>query len=113
MDPIVARRLRRSRTGRFPPPPVQAFDETEGKTEAMSMSDPLLPHSSHDDDRTVAAEPGGEGAPLPQADEEPDVLTGADENAGSDARPREDPPFRTPVAGDSLTPDQLAAEIED
>jgi len=80
----------------------------------MSMSEPLLPHPANDDDdRTVAAEPGGEGAPLPASTEEPDVLPGSDEGDSSDAVAPEDPPFRTPAAGDSLTAEQLAAELED
>jgi hypothetical protein len=80
------------------------------------MSEPLLPspaHPAQDDDRTVAAEPGGEGAPLPRSDEDPDVITGAGEPDADGARSRQDPPFRTPAAGDSLTPDQLAAETDD
>ncbi|WP_159084896.1 hypothetical protein [Planctomonas deserti] len=89
----------------------------------MSMSEPLLPHSARDDERVAAAEPGGEGAPLPGADEEPDVLPDAEEHAAAQndapddattsARPRQDPPFRTPVRGDSLTPDRRAAETGD
>ena len=91
----------------------------------MSMSEPLLPHPAQDDEGIPAAEPGGEGAPLPASQEEPDVLPGApgaadDGAAESDAadddaaeRPRQDPPFRTPVAGDSLSPERLAAETQD
>ena len=89
----------------------------------MSMSEPLLPHPARDDEGVAAAEPGGEGAPLPGADEEPDVLPGAEEHATAqsdapddattNARPRQDPPFRTPVPGDSLTPDRLVAETGD
>ncbi len=79
----------------------------------MSMSEPLLPHPAQDDDRTVAAEPGGEGAPAPESPEEPDVLTGPDQtdDAGADTRPN--PLFRTPVPGDSLSADELAAETGD
>ena len=89
----------------------------------MSMSEPLLPHPAQDDEGVVAAEPGGEGAPLPGSDEEPDVLPGAHEDGAAEGdalnddadvsgtvRSRKDPPFRTPVAGDSLSPDRLAAE---
>ena len=84
----------------------------------MSMSEPLLPHPAQDDEGVVAAEPGGEGAPLPSSDEEPDVRPGAEEggtaeNEAAAARPRPDPPFRTPVAGDSLSPERLAAETQD
>ncbi|MFD3443570.1 hypothetical protein ACFDTO_03090 [Microbacteriaceae bacterium 4G12] len=88
----------------------------------MSMSEPLLPHPAQDDEGIAAAEPGGEGAPLPGSDDEPDVLPGADEHRtaddaanddGTGVRPRQDPPFRTPVPGDSLSPDRLAAETED
>jgi len=79
----------------------------------MSMFEPLLPHPAQDDDRTVAAEPGGEGAPLPEADEEPDVLAGADEDDSTEAPSRQDPPFRTPVAGDTVSAEQLAAETGD
>ncbi|WP_150306539.1 hypothetical protein [Planctomonas psychrotolerans] len=80
----------------------------------MSMSEPFLPHPSHDD-RTAAAEPGGEGAPLSQSAEEPDLLGG--ENEPSTPEPdldeREDPPFRTPQAGDSVDEDELRTDLSD
>ncbi len=51
----------------------------------MSMSEPLLPHPAQDDQGIAAAEPGGEGAPLPGSAEEPDVLPGVDEDDAAES----------------------------
>jgi hypothetical protein len=78
----------------------------------MSMSEAFVPRTTEPDDAPAAAEPGpgAPGIPLP---EEPDILPDAtdqsedaveNDTAGAAV---EDPPFRTPVPGESLTPDQL------
>ena len=74
----------------------------------MSMSEPLLPHLGAESERTAAAEPGP-GAPAPAAPEEPDVLPGgpADENEPTPELP-ESTPFRRPVPGERLHPEDLA-----
>jgi hypothetical protein len=82
-----------------------------GKVFDMSMAEPLLPHPASDDPVVPAAEPGS-GGPAPASAEEPDVLpAGWDEetDVDLDLEDREEPVFRTPVAGERLHPDDLRA----
>jgi hypothetical protein len=78
----------------------------------MSMSEAFVPRTTEPDDAPAAAEPG-RGAPGAPLSEEPDILPDAieqSEEPGDDAADdvaAEDPPFRTPVPGESLTPDEL------
>ena len=73
----------------------------------MSMAEPLLPHPSTGSDETVT--PGLDH--LEETTDEPDVLTGPPEpGAALDTGNLPAPPFRTPVAGESLSPEDLADE---
>jgi hypothetical protein len=78
----------------------------------MSMSEAFVPRTTEPDDAPAAAEPGP-GAPGAPLTEEPDILPDATEQAehsgddAADGAAVEDPPFRTPAPGDSLTPDEL------
>jgi hypothetical protein len=79
----------------------------------MSMSDPLLPNptESESENAPAAAEPGP-AAPGTPLTEEPDVLPDAqDDSEADDVSPAapENPPFRTPEAGERLT----ASDLED
>ena len=77
----------------------------------MSMAEPLLPHPASDDRSVPAAEPGA-GGPAPVAPEEPDVVPGEwdeETDVDLDLEEREEPVFRTPVAGERLRPDDLRA----
>ena len=73
----------------------------------MSMIEPLLPHPDNSADRTAAAEPGA-GGPDPAAPEEPDVLPGDADPAEPQPELPAETPFRTPVPGERLHPDDLA-----
>ena len=75
----------------------------------MSMSEPLLPHPRNQSDRTAAAEPGP-GGPPPAVPEEPDVLPG--DTAEGEPHPDlpAETPFRTPIPGERLHPEDLAGE---
>ncbi|MFC0680849.1 hypothetical protein ACFFGH_23710 [Lysobacter korlensis] len=73
----------------------------------MSMSEPLLPHPHADSDRTAAAEPGA-GGPESSAPEEPDVLPETADAAEPQPGLPAETPFRTPVPGERLHPDDLA-----
>jgi hypothetical protein len=75
----------------------------------MSMSEPFLPHDPATDDDLAAAEPGP-GAPGTPLTEEPDVLPDAEAEPHVEAAPEvpaDDPPFRTPQPGESLTVEEL------
>jgi hypothetical protein len=78
----------------------------------MSMIDPLLPHPDNASDRTAAAEPGP-GGPQPEAPEEPDVLPGDDDTAAPQPELPAETPFRTPVPGERLHPEDLAGETDE
>ncbi len=76
----------------------------------MSMSEPLLPHPRTESDRTAAAEPGAAG-PEPATPEEPDVLPGAADAAEPQPEIPAHTPFRRPVPGQRLHPEELAREL--
>ncbi len=73
----------------------------------MSMTDPLLPRPHTRPERIAAAEPGP-GAPEPVAPEEPDVLPGAADPTEPQPELPAETPFRTPIPGERLHPEDLA-----
>jgi hypothetical protein len=78
----------------------------------MSMSEAFVPRTTEPDDAPAAAEPGP-GAPGTPLSEEPDILPDAADQSddaaesSTDGAAVQDPPFRTPVPGESLSPDEL------
>jgi hypothetical protein len=87
----------------------------------MSMAEPFLPSTPDYDNAPAAAEPGP-GAPGVPAPEEPDILPGAAaeaseaseesrETSEASATEQDDVHFRTPVAGERLTADELEDRI--
>jgi hypothetical protein len=73
----------------------------------MSMSEPFLPVSPESADHRAEEEIDD----LDNGDSEPDVLPGpADDEEG--AATRDAGPFRTPTAGDRLSPAELEAELD-
>lgn len=73
----------------------------------MSMIEPLLPHPEDASASTPAAEPGATG-PEPAAPEEPDVLSEQADPAEPQPTMPASTPFRTPVPGERLHPEDLA-----
>ena len=73
----------------------------------MSMIEPLLPHPEDRSASTPAAEPGAAG-PDPAEPEEPDVLPGEADSAEPQPTIPASTPFRTPVPGERLHPQDLA-----